>query len=181
LLTGAVIGQATGSPPLALIGGLVSHIVLDIIPHTEGDTFRGEPALNPVQTSAPVLRQACRGRRRLLSKHHPVPDWRSALRANVLRTEILEAGVEFAAGVLAVGWLVGTCPQAQGLAVGLGAVGGILPDLIDAPLRRLVGIAFFHPSGFHGTVGQRHAVWGILTQVATAGIAAAYLWRASGC
>lgn len=161
MLTGAAIGQLAPSPALALIGGFLSHFVLDIIPHTEGETFRPRPAANPVTVWKP----------------RPL----SGPRTNVLRADIIEAGVEFAAGVLLIGWLVGNCLGVEALSVGLGALGGILPDLIDLPFERLAGIVFFHPPGLHWTVRRRHAAWGILTQVAAAGIAAAYLWRAAGC
>lgn len=161
MLTGAAIGQLAPSPALALIGGFLSHFVLDIIPHTEGSTFRQRPAPNPVTVWKP----------------QPL----SGPRMNILRADIIEAGGEFAAGVLVIGWLVGNCPWVEALSVGLGALGGILPDLIDLPLGRLTGIAVFHPPGLHWTVKRHNAAWGILTQVAAAGIAAAYLWRAGGC
>jgi hypothetical protein len=33
----------------------------------------------------------------------------------------------------------------------------------------------------HWTVSRQHAFWGIVTQVATAGMAAAMLWKLGGC
>lgn len=161
MLTGAAIGQLAPSPALALIGGFLSHFVLDVIPHTEGKTFRPRPAPNPVTAWKP----------------QPL----SGPRMNVLPADIIEAGVEFAAGVLVIGWLVGNCLGIEALSVGLGALGAILPDLVDLPFERLTGIAVFHPAGLHWTARRRNAAWGILTQVAAAGIAAAYLWRAGGC
>lgn len=41
-LTGALVGQAASSPGLALIGGIASHVLLDRIPHAEGETFTGK-------------------------------------------------------------------------------------------------------------------------------------------
>src|SRR3989442_12941539 len=40
MLTGALIGQLAPNPAAAAFGGLLSHGVLDFIPHTEGETFR---------------------------------------------------------------------------------------------------------------------------------------------
>ena len=39
MLTGALIGQVAPSPIAAGLGGLLSHGVLDSIPHAEGETF----------------------------------------------------------------------------------------------------------------------------------------------
>ncbi len=41
ILVGALIGQVAPHPSSAVLGGLVSHVVLDALPHTEGKTFRG--------------------------------------------------------------------------------------------------------------------------------------------
>lgn len=176
MLTGGAIGQLAPSPALALIGGFLSHFALDIIPHTEGSTFRQRPAPNPVTVWKPLGQQGAQVWRPSLKRRSL-----SELRMNVLRADIIEAGVEFAAGVLVIGWLVGNCLGVKALSVGLGALGGILPDLIDLPFERIAGIVFFHPPGLHWTVRRRNAAWGILTQVAAAGVAAAYLWRAAGC
>ncbi|MCS6862077.1 MAG: hypothetical protein NZT92_17370 [Abditibacteriales bacterium] len=43
LLTGALIGQATGNYPLAFACGVMSHFALDGIPHTEPSTFLQDP------------------------------------------------------------------------------------------------------------------------------------------
>lgn len=40
MMAGALIGHIAGDPALAIGGGLASHVVLDVIPHTEGRTFR---------------------------------------------------------------------------------------------------------------------------------------------
>lgn len=42
MITGALVGQLTGTPLGAAGGGLLSHALLDAIPHTEGRTFRAE-------------------------------------------------------------------------------------------------------------------------------------------
>ncbi len=39
MLAGAAIGQASPGGPWALAGGVLSHVVLDAIPHAEGETF----------------------------------------------------------------------------------------------------------------------------------------------
>lgn len=43
LLTGALIGQATGNYPLAFAYGVMSHFACDRIPHTEPSTFLKDP------------------------------------------------------------------------------------------------------------------------------------------
>jgi hypothetical protein len=43
LLTGALIGQATGNPALAFACGVMSHFACDRIPHTEPSTFIEDP------------------------------------------------------------------------------------------------------------------------------------------
>src|SRR3989442_15924941 len=39
MLTGALIGQLAPNPAAAALGGMLSHGVLDFVPHTEGETF----------------------------------------------------------------------------------------------------------------------------------------------
>ncbi len=43
MLTGALIGQAAPHPVTAVLGGFLSHHLLDAIPHTEGKTFNPQP------------------------------------------------------------------------------------------------------------------------------------------
>lgn len=144
MLTGAVIGEVAPSPTTAFFGGLLSHFVLDAIPHAEGETFKEQPSSG-------------------------------------FGAEFIEAGLEFFAGVLIVGWVASTCHAVKPLSVGLGTLAALLPDFIDLPLKMFFGITILHARGLHWTVKRRNAIWGILTQVAVAGGAAAYLWRASGC
>lgn len=144
VLVGAVIGQMTHHPAAAALGGLVSHTVLDALPHTEGATFRDRPGPNRFP-------------------------------------ELIEAGIEAAAGLAAVAWVVRTCPGAQTLSVAAGVLGAMAPDLIDQPLLMFFGVRVLHIPSLHWTVLRRYAVWGILTQVALAGFAALVLWRAAGC
>ncbi len=44
MLTGALIGQVAPTPLLGWGGGLVSHYLLDAVPHTEAETFDGRSA-----------------------------------------------------------------------------------------------------------------------------------------
>jgi len=44
IMAGALIGQLAPIPSAALAGGVLSHYVLDAVPHTEGKTFRPRPA-----------------------------------------------------------------------------------------------------------------------------------------
>ena len=43
MLTGALIGQVAPHPVTAVLGGFLSHHLLDAIPHTEGKTFNPQP------------------------------------------------------------------------------------------------------------------------------------------
>src|SRR2546425_8591722 len=47
MLTGALIGQLAPNPAAAAFGGLLSHGVLDFVPHTEGETFG-------IRTTSPI-------------------------------------------------------------------------------------------------------------------------------
>ncbi len=95
--------------------------------------------------------------------------------------ELVEAGVEAVAGLAAVAWVVRTCPEAHALSVAAGVLGALGPDLIDQPLLMFSRVPVLHIPSLHWTVGRRHAVWGILTQVTLAGFAGLVLWRAAGC
>ena len=53
------------------------------------------------------------------------------------------------------------------LSMALGALGGLLPDIIDVPLHTLFGISILHRESWHSTVPRRHAVFGLLTQAFT--------------
>ena len=44
ILVGASVGVATGNPVLGFLGGVVSHFVLDAIPHTDPGTWHFEDA-----------------------------------------------------------------------------------------------------------------------------------------
>lgn len=37
---GAIVGQATGSPLLAAIGGFISHFLIDVIPHGDSNLYK---------------------------------------------------------------------------------------------------------------------------------------------
>ena len=143
-----------------MLGGIVSHVVLDAVPHTEEETFT-------------------RGRRRgyrLIIMEDGVH--RRHLR---LTPGLIVAVVELIAGILIIAWLTTRCHGLSLWSVGLGAFGGILPDLVDAPAHLLFRVRLLHVSRLHWTVTRRYAAWGILTQVAVAGAAAALLWRIGGC
>lgn len=95
--------------------------------------------------------------------------------------ELIEAAVELAVGVGAVAWLAGQCTSARVLSLGLGILGGLLPDLIDFPLDTFWGVTILHRRRWHWTVQRRHAALGILTQVVMIGVAAGGLWLTAGC
>lgn len=94
---------------------------------------------------------------------------------------LIEAGVEFIVGVAIVGWVTAHCPAARDVSMALGTLAAIVPDLVDQPLEKFRGITLLHLPSLHWTVTRRHAVWGILTQVAVATAAGVFLWRVSGC
>lgn len=148
-LTGALIGQATGSPTVGLLGGIASHFLLDAIPHAEAETFR--------DGSASTASNAALG------------------------VEHLEALVELGAAVAGLAWVAARCPGSEPLALALGALGGLLPDLIDLPLDALFGVAVLHRKAWHRTVPRQRAALGILTQVMVIVVAGVGIWWASGC
>jgi len=143
MLAGALIGQVSPSAPWALTGGLASHVLLDAIPHAEGETFG------------------------LQSR-------------SLFRPDIVEAGVEALVGAVLLWRITIGCSGANAGLIALGAFGGLLPDLVDLPLRALSGLAILHVRRLHHTVRRRRAVWGILAQIVTAGVAGVLL-RFSGC
>ena len=147
MLAGALIGQLAPTPAVALAGGVVSHFVLDGIPHTEGNTFRPRP---------PHTRR-------------------------VIGVDLIEPGLEFVVGIAIVVWLTSTCHALHTQAVGLGVFGALLPDFIDVPLGLFWQVSLLHAPRLHSTVKRRHAVWGILTQLAVIVAAASYLWRGHQC
>ncbi len=144
VLAGALVGQAAGTPAAGMVGGIVTHYLLDAVPHTEGVTYRGKEVSG-------------------------------------LTPDLIEAGVEAVAGIAVLAWMVTRCPQASAVQIGSGVLGGLLPDLVDVPLRWLTGVTILHMRSLHWTVRRRHAVWGILTQVAVIAASAFGLWRLTGC
>ena len=160
LLVGAVVGAVAPHPAASLLGGIVSHVALDAVPHTEEETFT-------------------RGRRRGF-RLSVVEDGAHHRRLR-LTPGLMMAGFELIAGILIIAWLITRCHGLSPWAVGLGALGGILPDLVDAPAHLLFRIRLMHVSKLHWTVTRRYALWGVLTQVAAAGAAAAFLRRIGGC
>jgi hypothetical protein len=143
-LTGALVGQAASSPALALIGGVASHVILDRIPHAEGETFAGR-------------------------------------RTSAFGIDLIEAAAELVVGLAAVWWVGDTCSSARVASLALGVLGGLLPDLVDLPLKALAGVIVLHKRSWHRTVPREQAALGILTQVATVIIAATGLWFLAGC
>lgn len=134
------------SPAVAAGGGLLSHFVLDLIPHTEGRTFRTD----------------------------------SRKSESLFSPDLIEAGLELLCGALFIAWL-SRCPAAHASRIALATLAALLPDLIDQPLNRLFQIQVLHASGLHWTVTRRHAVWGILTQLAVVGAGGLALLKLAHC
>ncbi len=147
ILAGALIGQLAPTPAVALAGGVLSHFVLDGIPHTEGKTFRPR---------APQARGS-------------------------VGVDLIEAGLEFIVGIAIVVWLTSTCHALNNRAIGLGVFGALLPDFIDLPLVLVWKVNLLHTPRLHWTVERRHAIWGILTQLAMIGFAGGWLWLTGAC
>lgn len=101
-------------------------------------------------------------------------------RASLFSPELIEAGLEFACGVLIIA-LIARCPAADGRLIALGTLAALLPDMIDQPHDRLLGVNLLHVRQFHWTAPRRHAVWGILTQVTVAGTGVLALLKLVGC
>lgn len=148
MMTGALIGQVAPTPIVALAGGVLSHYLLDALPHTEGATFSSAPR------SAPARRFA---------------------------VEIIEAGVEVGAGLLALAWMAGRCADWKPLSIGLGVLGALALDIVDQPLLVWFGVSLLHIPALHWTAKRRHAIGGILTQITVATLAGASLWRIGRC
>jgi hypothetical protein len=142
MLAGAALGQVSPGGLWAFAGGVLSHEVLDAIPHAEGETF---------------------GLRRI----------------SLLRVDALEAGAEVLVGAVLLWRLTVACPGARADLIALGAFGGLLPDLVDIPLKAVWGKMILHVRRLHWTVRRQHAVLGILAQFVTAGVAGALLWFGS--
>lgn len=159
LLVGAAVG-AIVPPDASLFVGIASHVVLDAVPHTEEETFT-------------------RGRRR--GYRLSVVEDGTHRRRLVLTPGLILAGCELIIGTIVVAWFAARCQGLNPWAVGLGAFGGVLPDLVDAPAHLLFRIRLMHVSKLHFTVTRRFALVGILTQIVFAGAAAAMLWRLGGC
>lgn len=162
ILAGALVGQVSSSPVVALLGGLASHVVLDAAPHTEELTFKNARTASASSTAPDPAVPLLDHLRSLL------PAW-------------MAAGVEAVVGVLAVTWLIRACPEAQTPLVAAGILGALLPDLIDQPLLAISGTAMLHIRRLHGAVGPRYALWGILSEAAVAGMVALALWRVAAC
>jgi hypothetical protein len=160
LLVGALVGAVAPHPAASLLGGIASHVALDAVPHTEEETFT-------------------RGRRR--GYRLSVAEDGAHHRRLKLTPGLIVAAVELIAGILIIAWLITRCHGLSPWAVGLGALGGVLPDLVDAPAHLLFRIRLMHVSKLHWTVPRRYALWGILTQVIAAGAAVAFLRRIGGC
>jgi hypothetical protein len=159
LLVGAAAG-AIVPPGGSLFAGIASHVVLDAVPHTEEETFT-------------------RGRRRGY-RLTVVEDSRHRRHVRLTPGLIL-AFCELIAGSIIVAWFAFRCQGLNPWAVALGAFGGVLPDLVDAPAHLLFRIRLMHVSRLHFTVTRRFAIVGILTQIVFAGTAALILWRLGGC
>jgi hypothetical protein len=186
MLTGALVGLVTPSPSLGVAGGVLSHLLLDALPHAEAKTFRtsrGAPGVGNAKpasriTVAVPLRGPFRGGR---NPHTPVLLTRTLGDEDLSLPDLVEAGFELLAGIAILMWYLTRCPGVRPLEVGLGALSGILPDLVDVPLKMLFGFAVLHVPALHWTVTRRNALWGILTQIAVAGGAMALLWVLGSC
>ena len=62
-----------------------------------------------------------------------------------------------------------------------GALGGLLPDIVDVPLHALFGISVLHRKAWHRTMPRRYAVFGLLTQVLAVLFAGFGLRLTAGC
>lgn len=160
-LTGALIGHLAPSPALGLLGGTASHVLLDLVPHTEWRTFGGPPGGQDGQIA---------------------DGWTGAGERQHLGVEHLEAAAELCLAVLALWWLGGRCGSARLPHLLLGALGGVLPDLIDVPVQILLGWRpLLHVKALHRTARRDQALMGLLTQIVTIAAAGIGLWLTSGC
>jgi hypothetical protein len=139
ILAGALVGRLIPHPTIALLGGMVTHAVLDAVPHTDGDTFQP------------------------LSRRDVIIDLGTAM-------------IEVVAGLGAVACIMRGYVPGGALAVWAGALGGLLPDIIDFPLERLTRRQVLHIARFHAAVPRERAAAGVLTQVVVVALAGGILW-----
>lgn len=160
-IVGAAVGAAAGDPLYGFLGGIVSHHVLDAIPHFDQGTFR-------------VKKEGARYLGRTAEydeRHFTDRDW-----------AILFA--DWAVSVLIFNALVWFLPFEYLLPMFAGTLGGLLPDIVDSSplwskkLRAQSGLVRayhkFH-SFFHWTVSLRRLWLGIATQAALLAVSLAYL------
>jgi len=174
MLTGALVGQLAPSPVAAVAGAILSHLVLDAIPHTEGETFC------PDSTPRHAARTRSAGVRSSVHLGAGGRTLRLGFGISV-GVDVVEAGFEFLAGAVILGWFAAGCQELRSASVFLGALAAVAPDLVDTLLAALLGINLLHLERLHWTATRRHAALGILTQIGVAGAAAVLLWRAAGC
>ncbi|MDP3947389.1 MAG: hypothetical protein Q8Q41_01705, partial [bacterium] len=160
-IVGAAVGVAAGNPYYGFLGGIASHHVLDAIPHFDQGTFRIK------KEGARYLGKTAE----YSERHFAASDW-----------AILFA--DWAVSVLIFNALVWFLPLEYFLPMFAGALGGLLPDIVDSsPLwskklraksRVLAAYHKFH-AFFHWTVAWSRLWLGLGTQVLAVAVAMAYL------
>ncbi len=159
-VVGAAVGSATGNPYSAFLVGVVSHHVLDAIPHFDQGTFhtkRNKPNYMGIASEEVAIGFSFR-------------DWA------IFAIDVALASVIFSA-------LISQRPDNMPAMLS-GTLGGLVPDMIDSSplwskkLREKSSIirtyhSFHH--FFHWTASKQLAIIGILTQVVLIGMALKYL------
>ena len=150
-LTGAFIGHITQNPYLAISFGILSHHVLDMIPHFDQGSFRIR------NFRAPYLNYLENYDRSKFNNR----DW------TILIIDFIISAIIFIS-------LLFVFSFDAFIILALGAFGGILPDLIGSSplwsetLEKKIKIALiykkFH-SYFHFTVSKKEIIFGISTQI----------------
>ena len=161
-VVGAAAGAATGDPYLGFAAGVLSHHVLDAIPHFDQGTFYLERS-GPQYLGMTQI---------------------SNYRGGFSRRDWAMLFIDWAVAAAVFGAVFWATPVSRWELIVLGAFGGLLPDVVDSSplwskkLRAAFGaVAAYHTfhAFFHWTVARKEFWLGIATQAALLTVSLAYL------
>ncbi|MBI2035226.1 MAG: hypothetical protein HYT12_00910 [Candidatus Liptonbacteria bacterium] len=162
-IVGTAIGAALQDPSLGFLGGFLSHHILDGMPHFDQGSFY------TIKSGAPYL-----GQKRIPEEMNGgwiKRDW------NMLFADWFLSGIAFVA-------IFYYSPLNFWVPLAGGALGGLMPDIIDSsPLwskglrAKIKSIAAYHKfhTFFHWTVTYKEMLWGVATQLAVILISLIYI------
>ena len=163
---GAALGVATGNPILGFLAGAASHHVLDAIPHFDQGTFY---IIKPGPSYLGRIRE---------------PYETSGFDGNTCDWMMLF--IDWGVALVIFGVIFYIIPPEKWPSVIIGALGGILPDVIDSsPLwsrelrEKIKVVASYHSFHlfFHWTVEKRNIFLGSATQITAIALSLLYLLK----